>query len=74
MTPRPRQQPDPPGCRRQFEHFFAHYKYLEPGNRARIERWGDAERARRIVSESIELLVDRRLDEAAYLRAEFRLD
>ena len=34
---------------RQFEHFFAHYKDLEPGKWVKIERWGDAEEARRIV-------------------------
>jgi len=38
----------------QFEHFFAHYKDLEPGKWVKIERWGDAEEARRIVAESIE--------------------
>jgi Inorganic pyrophosphatase len=29
---------------RQFEHFFAHYKDLEPGKWVRMERWGDARR------------------------------
>jgi inorganic pyrophosphatase len=38
----------------QIEHFFAHYKDLEPGKWVKIERWGDAEEARRIVTESIE--------------------
>jgi hypothetical protein len=37
---------------------------LEPGKWVKIERWGNAEEARRIVSESIERLLDRRLDEA----------
>ena len=40
--------------RRQFEHFFAHYKDLEPGKWVKIERWGDAGEARRIISEAIE--------------------
>jgi inorganic pyrophosphatase len=39
---------------RQFEHFFAHYKDLEPGKWVKIERWGDADEARRIITESIE--------------------
>ena len=36
---------------RQFEHFFAHYKDLEPGKWVKIERWGDADEARRIMHE-----------------------
>lgn len=39
---------------RQFEHFFAHYKDLEPGKWVKIERWGDAEEAREIIRASIE--------------------
>ena len=39
---------------RQFEHFFAHYKDLEPGKWVKIERWGDADEARQIITESIE--------------------
>ncbi len=39
---------------RQFEHFFAHYKDLEPGKWVKIQGWGDADTARRIVRESIE--------------------
>jgi inorganic pyrophosphatase len=39
---------------RQFEHFFAHYKDLEPGKWAKIDHWGDAEEARRIVQKSIQ--------------------
>jgi inorganic pyrophosphatase len=38
----------------QVEHFFAHYKDLEPQKWVKIVRWGDAAEARRIVSESIE--------------------
>jgi hypothetical protein len=49
-------------------------KNLEPGKWVKIERQGDAEEACRIVSESIERLRDRRLDEAAHLRAKIRLD
>jgi inorganic pyrophosphatase len=38
----------------QIEHFFAHYKDLEPGKWVKIERWGDAAEGRRIVAEAIE--------------------
>jgi len=39
---------------KQIEHFFAHYKDLEPGKWVKIVRWGDAEEARRLVVEGIE--------------------
>ena len=39
---------------RQIEHFFAHYKDLEPGKWVKITRWGDAEEARALVLEGIE--------------------
>ena len=39
---------------RQIEHFFAHYKDLEPGKWVKIIRWGDAEEARALVLEGIE--------------------
>lgn len=38
----------------QIEHFFAHYKDLEPGKWVKIMRWGDADEARRLVLEGIE--------------------
>lgn len=38
----------------QVEHFFAHYKDLEPGKWVKFDRWGDAETARRLISEAIE--------------------
>ena len=38
----------------QIEHFFTHYKDLEPKKWVRVGRWGDAEQARQIVLESIE--------------------
>ena len=38
----------------QIEHFFAHYKDLEPNKWVKIERWGDADEARQIILESIE--------------------
>ncbi len=32
---------------KQIEHFFSHYKDLEPGKWAKIHHWGDAAEARR---------------------------
>jgi inorganic pyrophosphatase len=40
--------------RQQIEHFFAHYKDLEPGKWVKILRWGDAAEARGMVLEGIE--------------------
>ncbi len=39
---------------KQIEHFFEHYKDLEPGKWVKVVRWGDAEEARRLIQESIE--------------------
>jgi len=38
----------------QIEHFFAHYKDLEPGKWVKIVRWGDAEEARKLILDGIE--------------------
>ena len=38
----------------QIEHFFAHYKDLEPGKWVKILGWRDADEARRLVLEGIE--------------------
>ena len=38
----------------QIEHFFAHYKDLEPNKWVKIIRWGDAEEARKLVVEGVE--------------------
>ena len=38
----------------QIQHFFEHYKDLEPGKWVKIEGWGDADEARRLIMESIE--------------------
>lgn len=38
---------------RQIEHFFAHYKDLEPGKWVKILRWGDVEEARDLVLQGI---------------------
>ena len=37
----------------QIEHFFAHYKDLEPGKWVKIVRWGNADEARAMVLEGI---------------------
>jgi inorganic pyrophosphatase len=39
---------------RQIEHFFAHYKDLEPGRWLTLKGWQNADAARRIITESIE--------------------
>ncbi|MFZ5669684.1 MAG: inorganic diphosphatase [Pseudomonadota bacterium] len=37
----------------QIEHFFVHYKDLEPGKWTKVKGWGDAAQARRMVEEGI---------------------
>ncbi|WP_040496296.1 inorganic diphosphatase [Ilumatobacter nonamiensis] len=39
--------------REQIQHFFQHYKDLEPDKWARIDHWGDAAEARSMIMESI---------------------
>ena len=38
----------------QIEHFFTHYKDLEPDKWVKIDHWGDAEEAERLLVEAIE--------------------
>ena len=38
---------------KQIEHFFTHYKDLEPGKWVKILRWGDATEAKRLILEGI---------------------
>jgi inorganic pyrophosphatase len=38
----------------QIEHFFAHYKELEPGKWVKIIGWRDAAEARKLIEEAIE--------------------
>ena len=38
----------------QIEHFFTHYKDLEPEKWVRVGRWGGADEARRVVLEAID--------------------
>jgi len=39
---------------KQIEHFFEHYKDLEPGKWVKIVRWGDAAEARKMIKQSID--------------------
>ena len=38
----------------QVQHFFEHYKDLEPGKWVKLKGWGDAATARRMIVEAIE--------------------
>jgi inorganic pyrophosphatase len=38
----------------QIEHFFKHYKDLEPGKWVKIDHWGEVDEAQKLVIESIE--------------------
>ncbi|MCA0424015.1 MAG: inorganic diphosphatase [Proteobacteria bacterium] len=38
----------------QIEHFFTHYKDLEPGKWVKLLGWGDADEAKRLILEGIE--------------------
>lgn len=38
----------------QIEHFFSHYKDLEPGKWVKIKRWGDKAEAHRMILDGIE--------------------
>lgn len=37
----------------QIEHFFSHYKDLEPGKWAKIGHWGDAAEAQKLILQAI---------------------
>jgi inorganic pyrophosphatase len=39
--------------REQIQHFFEHYKDLEPGKWVKMLGWGDADEARRLIVEAI---------------------
>jgi inorganic pyrophosphatase len=45
---------------RQIEHFFTHYKDLEPGKWVRLLGWGDAAEARQLISAAIARVEDAR--------------
>jgi inorganic pyrophosphatase len=38
----------------QIQHFFEHYKDLEPGKWVKLAGWGDAAKARALISEAID--------------------
>ena len=38
----------------QIEHFFRHYKDLEPGKWVKIDHWGDADEARALITQALE--------------------
>lgn len=42
----------PEVTRMQIQHFFEHYKDLEPGKWTRISGWGDAETARKLIDQA----------------------
>ena len=37
----------------QIEHFFAHYKDLEPGKWVKIDHWGDADEAKHLIQQAM---------------------
>jgi inorganic pyrophosphatase len=37
----------------QIQHFFEHYKDLEPGKWVKMNGWGDAAEAKRLIREAI---------------------
>jgi inorganic pyrophosphatase len=39
---------------KQVEHFFLHYKDLEPGKWVKLKGWGDADMAKKLIVEAIE--------------------
>ena len=43
----------PPILLQQISHFFEHYKDLEPDKWVKIQRWGEAEEASRLIEEGI---------------------
>ncbi|MBY0334189.1 MAG: inorganic diphosphatase [Acetobacteraceae bacterium] len=43
----------PPITLEQIQHFFEHYKDLEPGKWVKVLGWGDAEEAKRLIGEAI---------------------
>jgi len=38
----------------QIQHFFEHYKDLEPGKWVKVVKWGDATEAKKMLAEAIE--------------------
>jgi inorganic pyrophosphatase len=50
---------------RQIEHFFQHYKDLEPGKWVKVVRWGDAAEAQQILQSAIARAREKRSATAA---------
>ena len=44
----------PPIAVAQVQHFFEHYKDLEPGKWVKVKGWGDAARARQMIRDAID--------------------
>ena len=44
----------PPIVTQQIEHFFQHYKDLEPGKWVKIKGWGDVEKSKQLIVEALE--------------------
>ena len=44
----------PEFTRKEIEHFFEHYKDLEPGKWVKTEGWGDAAEAESLIQKAIE--------------------
>ena len=40
--------------RKQVEHFFAHYKDLEPNKWVRVDHWGGVDEARQLILDAVE--------------------
>jgi inorganic pyrophosphatase len=47
----------PEFTRKQIEHFFEHYKDLEPGKFVKVEGWGDVAEAEAIVQAGLKAYV-----------------
>ena len=43
----------PPIVTQQIEHFFQHYKDLEPGKWAKLKGWGGPDEAKRFIVEAM---------------------
>lgn len=43
----------PEHSRQEIEHFFRHYKDLEPGKFVTVEGWGDADEAEQLVADAL---------------------
>jgi inorganic pyrophosphatase len=58
----------------QIQHFFEHYKDLEPGKWVKVQRWGEAEEATKLIREAINRANDSDAAEDESLREELGLD